>query len=164
MQLRPLPKTILGELRFAWVSVRGVPVSGAIVATVPLTAEAQAVAGDGVWFGLRARCNHTGTDWHRTNLTMLIDRTGSGEWEIGNSWLASAYDGCVSYWKTYTVATTLGFEQQHGSIDSATSMKGGKKGRHARFAVVVESWTPMPLTLADVVIAPLGVGWASLPG
>ena len=147
-KLLPLAKTILGEERFEWSS-GGAPNAGAIVATVPLTAEAHAVAGQGVWFAVRALCNHTGLDWHRTNLTMLIDRSGSGQWEVGSSWLADEFGGCVSSWKTYSMATTLKFD-------------GAAEGAAARFALVVQAVNPAPLVLADVAVAPLGVGWASM--
>ena len=62
--LHPLAPTILGQKRFAWSNppAPGQPASGAVVATVPLTAEAHAVAGQGVWFAVRALVNLTGHD------------------------------------------------------------------------------------------------------
>ena len=149
--LRPLPKTLLGEERFSWTAPSNSRATGGIVATVALTAEAQAVVGQGVWFGVRALCNHSGTDWHRTNLTMLIDPSGTGEWEVVSSWLASenGASGCAPYWQTYSIATILRFDV----VGEAAQ---------AKFALVVQGANPMPLTLADVAVAPLGVGWASM--
>jgi hypothetical protein len=92
-------------------------------------------------------------DWRRTNLTMLIDRAGVGQWEVVSSWLASRFDECVPRWKTYSVAATLGFDEAAGGTGGVAE---------ARFAVVVESSNRVPLQLADVVVAPLGVGWSRL--
>ena len=147
-KLLPLLKTILGETRFAWSSGDALT-AGAVVATIPLTSEARTVAGQGVWFVVRAMCDHTGKDYHRTNLTMLIDRSGNGQWDIGSTWLASEFRGCVAGWKTYSMAITLKFS-------------GAAKGTVARFAVVVQAVNPAPLVLADVAVTPLGVGWAAM--
>lgn len=76
----------------------------------------------------------------------------AGKWEVASSWLADeSTDGCAPYWKTYTMAATLGFDVDSSSVT-----------REARFAVVVQAVSAMPLTLADVVVAPLGVSWASM--
>ena len=70
--LHPLAPTILGQKRFAWLNAPAPsqPVSGAVVATVPLTAEAHAVAGQGVWFAVRALVNLTGHDWPGASLPL----------------------------------------------------------------------------------------------
>ena len=85
---------------------------------------------------------------------LLGNRRRAGEWEVASSWIADeSTDGCAPYWKTYTMATTLGFDTNVDSSSVTTE---------ARFALVVQAVSAMPLTLADVVVAPLGVSWASM--
>ena len=55
--LESLPETILGQRRFGWSSGGAAAAAGAVVVTVPLTAEAGAVAGGGVYFAVRGLFN-----------------------------------------------------------------------------------------------------------
>lgn len=100
-------------------------------------------------------CLQTGQDSHRMNLTMLIDRDGDGRWDVASSWLAATGGGmgAAPFWKTYSTATTLDF--------SGAAVAAGVVV--ARFAVVVEASNPRPLSLDDVVVAPIGVAMSTLP-
>ena len=79
---------------------------------------------------------------------MLIDR-GTGQWEIASN-LAS---------ETGANACALLEDLQHG-CDSQFDQ--AREGAEARFAVVVQATNQVPLTLVDVAVAPLGVGWTSM--